>query len=155
MLEKNSSGLQIMKTEDYTKKAVESGKISADTGKQYEKDITWLYPDNLSHNINIEQLIFQFRSFCPFMLAEHGLLIPGSSQIGILCFEEDFYVFSSAEAATKFSSDIEGFISKISNRARVSTELINLVQLQRQFQSLANQNRSVNKTSYSRYPRYH
>jgi len=144
MLEKNSSGLQIMKTEDYTKKAVESGKISADTGKQYEKDITWLYPDNLSHNINIEQLIFQFRSFCPFMLAEHGLLIPGSSQIGILCFEEDFYVFSSAEAATKFSSDIEGFISKISNRARVSTELINLVQLQRQFQSLANQN-SMNK----------
>lgn len=144
MLEKNSSGLQIMKTEDYTQKAVESGKISPDTGKQFEKDITWLYPDNLSHNINIEQLIFQFRSFCPFMLAEHGLLIPGSSQIGILCYEEDFYVFSSAEAAEKFSSDIERFISKISNRARVSTELINLVQLQRQFQSLANQN-SMNK----------
>ena len=124
-----------------SKKALEGGKISPDTGKQFEKDITWLYPDNLSHNINIEQLIFQFRSFCPYMLAEHGLLIPGSSQIGILCFEEDFYVFSSAEAATKFSSDIEGFIAKISNRARVSTELINLVQLQRQFQSLANQNR--------------
>ena len=36
-------------------------------------------------------------------------------------------------------------INKVSDRARLSTELINLVQLQRQFQSLANQNNDIKR----------
>jgi hypothetical protein len=147
LLEKCSAGLEIMKGDDYVKAAEAGEKINDETGKKDKnsKDVTWLYPDNLSKNLNIEQLTFQFRSFCPFMLAEHGLLIPGTSSIGILCYDEDFFVFSSSKAAELFCENIPKMISKISDLARVSTELINLVQLQRQFQTLANQNNNLKR----------
>jgi len=56
-------------------------RISSETGKssQEGKDINWIYPDSLSHNMKFEQLTFRFRSFCPFMLAKYGLLIPGEN----------------------------------------------------------------------------
>ena len=79
------------------------------------------------------------------MTAEHGLLIPGTSTIGILCYDEDFFVFSSSKAAELFCENIPEMISRISDRARLSTELINLVQLQRQFQTLANQNNNLKR----------
>ena len=49
------------------------------------------------------------------------------------------------EAASEFANNIDEMISMISDRARVSTELINLVQLQRQFQSLSQQNSAMTK----------
>jgi len=145
MLDKCSDGLDVLTQADYTKRAEESGKINGETGKDKNKDINWIYADSLSHNIDIDQLTFQFRSFCPYMLAKHGLLIPGTSSIGILCYDEEFYVFSSVEAASEFANNIDEMISMISDRARVSTELINLVQLQRQFQSLSQQNSAMAK----------
>ena len=70
VLEKESMGLSVMSTEDYLKEAEEGGMIDKETGKDTPnaKEITWLYPGNLSHNLNIEHLTFQFRSFCPYML---------------------------------------------------------------------------------------
>ena len=143
MLDKCSDGLDVLTQADYTQRAEASGRIESTTGKEANKDVNWIYADSLSHNIDIDQLTFQFRSFCPFMLAEHGLLIPGTSSIGILCYDEEFYVFSSAQAAAAFAANIDQMIAKISDRARVSTELINLVQLQRQFQSLSQQNSAM------------
>ena len=74
MLDKCSNGLSVLNQADYTKRAEESGRIEPETGKDKNKDINWIYADSLSHNIDIDQLTFQFRSFCPYMLAKHGLL---------------------------------------------------------------------------------
>ena len=95
-LEKATANLKVTTMQQYIAEAAENGaRISEETGKgsQDGKDINWIYQDSLSHNMKFEQLTFRFRSFCPFQLAEHGLLIPGCAKIGILCFDEGFYVF--------------------------------------------------------------
>ena len=76
MLEKCSTGLTVMKAADYMAEAETGAKVNDNTGKKDEnsKDVTWLYPDNLSKNLNIEQLTFQFRSFCPYMLGTFIIL---------------------------------------------------------------------------------
>ena len=147
-LEKATSNVTVQSMEQYIANAkVNDARISSGTGRSTQEgnDINWIYPDSLSHNMKFEQLTFRFRSFCPFMLAEHGLLIPGSADIGILCYDEGFYVFSSVEAAHTFSSNISNMMEKINERARHSTELINLVQLQRQFQNLASNESTLDK----------
>ena len=86
--------------EQYIAEAKENGaRIDSKTGKEsaLAKDINWIYPDSLSHNMKFEQLTFRFRSFCPYMLAENGILVPGAADIGILCYDEGFYVFSSVK----------------------------------------------------------
>ena len=82
---------------------------------------------------------------CVFSYKTSPQLVLGTSSIGILCYDEEFYVFSSSQAATEFANNIDEMIGMISDRARVSTELINLVQLQRQFQSLSQQNSAMAK----------
>jgi len=145
-LEKATANLKVTTMQQYIAEAAENGaRISEETGKgsQDGKDINWIYQDSLSHNMKFEQLTFRFRSFCPFQLAEHGLLIPGCAKIGILCFDEGFYVFSSVQAAEAFTNNMGPMMEKINDRARRSTELINLVQLQRQFHNLASNERNL------------
>ena len=99
-LEKATANLTIKSMEQYIAEAKEGGaRIDPKTGKEspLAKDLNWIYPDSLSHNMKFEQLTFRFRSFCPFMLAENGILVPGAADIGILCYDDGFYVFSSVK----------------------------------------------------------
>lgn len=139
VIRKLTAGMSVKRMDEYLVEAEAGGRIDPSTGKDSadKDDITWVYPETLTQNMKIESMTFRFRSFCPLMLAKYGLLIPGSAKIGMLSHDDGFYVFSSAEAAKIFTADIAGYLNKISAQARVSTELINLVQLQRQFQNLA------------------
>ncbi|KAF3844190.1 hypothetical protein F7725_013531 [Dissostichus mawsoni] len=57
----------------------------------------------------------------------------GYPHIGVFHHEEKLYVFSSKEAALKFASSPGDFIAEVAEKAKLSPELIQLLQLHRQF----------------------
>ncbi|XP_069017677.1 cilia- and flagella-associated protein 206 [Embiotoca jacksoni] len=77
-----------------------------------------------------EELPLQYNGVCGFTLVDKdGLLLPGNPHIGVLKHKEKLYVFSSKEAALKFSSSPDDFIRAVEERARCSPELIQLLRL--------------------------
>lgn len=104
-------------------------------GKDDYRGIEWLYPDTTK---NFSRLPLQYRGYCGWTLATHDrLLIPGNADIGILHFKNHYYTFVSKEAALEFASDPDRYILQISECAKKSPELIQLLELHTQFASLA------------------
>ncbi|XP_026508712.1 cilia- and flagella-associated protein 206 [Terrapene carolina triunguis] len=111
------------------------------------KEQEWLFPETTA---NFDQLLIQYRGFCAHTLAEKdGLLLPGNPAIGILKHKEKYYTFSSKESAYVFSKTPDIFIQLIGEKAKECAELIQLLELHHQFESLApySQVRSGDKRS--------
>lgn len=95
----------------------------------------WLFPET---TVNFNQLLIQYHGFCAYTFAEKdGLLIPGNPSIGVLKHKEKMYAFSSKEAAYAFAQNPERFIKMIGEKAKESAELIQLLELHQQYESLA------------------
>uniref|UniRef100_K7G003 Cilia- and flagella-associated protein 206 n=2 Tax=Pelodiscus sinensis TaxID=13735 RepID=K7G003_PELSI len=95
----------------------------------------WFFPETTA---NFDQLLIQYRGFCALMLAEKdGLLLPGNPAIGILKHKEKYYSFSSKESAYAFAQNPDMFIQLIGDKAKECAELIQLLELHHQFESLA------------------
>ena len=61
------------------------------------------------------------------------VFVPGNPSVGVLRFQDKYYVFSSREAAELFSSCPDDFITRVGERARSCPELIQLLELHQQF----------------------
>nr|XP_060608988.1 cilia- and flagella-associated protein 206 [Anolis sagrei ordinatus] len=95
----------------------------------------WIFPET---TVNFNQLVIQFHGFCAYTFAvKDGLLLPGNPSIGVLKYKEKLYAFSSKEAAYKFAENPEKYIKMTAEKAKDSAELIQLLELHQQFESLA------------------
>ncbi|KAI9517152.1 hypothetical protein NQZ68_008408 [Dissostichus eleginoides] len=91
----------------------------------------WLLPETTA---SFDELPLQYNGVCGYSLVTRdGLLLPGYPHIGVFHHEEKLYVFSSKEAALKFASSPGDFIAEVAEKAKLSPELIQLLQLHRQF----------------------
>ncbi|XP_065537356.1 cilia- and flagella-associated protein 206 isoform X2 [Lathamus discolor] len=122
----------------------------------------WLFPETIDH---FDQLLIQYRGFCAHAIGVKGLTLPvnfsvmpfgingllickqilleiiaetfvGNPAIGILKHKEKCYVFTSKEAAYIFAQDPDKFIQLNVEKAKEYAELIQLLELQHQFEYL-------------------
>ncbi|XP_061479269.1 cilia- and flagella-associated protein 206 [Rhineura floridana] len=124
--------------EDVTVKSDEERLQETADSKVNPADFTkeeWLFPET---TINFDQVLIQYHGFCAYSFAmKDGLLLPANPSIGVLKFKEKYYAFSSKEAAYTFSQNPEKYIKMVAEKAKESAELIQLLELHQQFESLA------------------
>ncbi|KAF7658360.1 hypothetical protein LDENG_00013520 [Lucifuga dentata] len=90
----------------------------------------WLFPETTT---NFDGLPLQYNGMCGYTLVnKDGLLLPGNPHIGVLKHKEKLYVFSSKEAALKFASSADEFVTEVAEKAKRSAELIQLLKLHQQ-----------------------
>ncbi|XP_022091777.1 cilia- and flagella-associated protein 206-like [Acanthaster planci] len=98
------------------------------------KHVEWLFPETTK---NFERLPLQYRGYCGWALVHFDrLLLPGNPDIGVLRYKDRYYVFSSKEAAYEFASNPDRFIMHVAECAKVSPELIQLLELHAQFATI-------------------
>lgn len=94
----------------------------------------WLFPETTA---NFDKLLIQYRGFCGYTLATtDGLLLPGNQEIGILKYKEKYYTFNTRDAAYSFAENPEKYINLITEKAKKHAELIQLLELHEQFETL-------------------
>ncbi|XP_072498882.1 cilia- and flagella-associated protein 206 isoform X1 [Notamacropus eugenii] len=98
------------------------------------KKVEWLFPETTA---NFDKLPIQYRGFCGYTFAvTDGLLLPGNPTIGILKHKERYYTFNSKEAAYAFAENPNKYIEMIGEKAKKSAELIQLLELHQQFETV-------------------
>ncbi|XP_076780103.1 cilia- and flagella-associated protein 206 [Arvicanthis niloticus] len=105
----------------------------------------WLFPETTA---NFNKLLIQYRGFCGYTFAAtDGLLLPGNPSIGILKYKEKYYTFSTKDAAYSFAENPDHYINVIKEKAKKNAELIQLLELHQQFETLIpySQMRDVDK----------
>ncbi|XP_035015010.1 cilia- and flagella-associated protein 206 [Hippoglossus stenolepis] len=91
----------------------------------------WLLPEATT---SFNDLLLQYNGVCGYTLVNRdGLLLPGNPHIGVMRHKEKLYAFSSKEAALKFASRPDDFIAEVTEKAKLSPELIQLLKLHQQF----------------------
>uniref|UniRef100_A0A673THY1 Cilia- and flagella-associated protein 206 n=1 Tax=Suricata suricatta TaxID=37032 RepID=A0A673THY1_SURSU len=94
----------------------------------------WLFPETTA---NFDKLLIQYRGFCAYTFATtDGLLLPGNAAIGILKYKEKYYTFNTRHAAYLFAESPEKYIDLIKEQAQKNAELIQLLELHQQFETL-------------------
>ncbi|KAJ8397613.1 hypothetical protein AAFF_G00436120 [Aldrovandia affinis] len=94
----------------------------------------WIFPETTT---NFDELTLQFKGICSHTLVEKdGFLLPGNPNIGVLKYQEKYYIFSSKEAACDFASNPDVYITQVAEIAKKSPELIHLLELHQQFVSV-------------------
>jgi hypothetical protein len=74
------------------------------------KDFEWIFPET---TLNFDKLELAYRGFCAYMLSQPNLLlIPANTHIGVLQYNNNFYAFSTKEAAYAFMKNIAKFVSR-------------------------------------------
>uniref|UniRef100_A0A8D2D656 Cilia- and flagella-associated protein 206 n=1 Tax=Sciurus vulgaris TaxID=55149 RepID=A0A8D2D656_SCIVU len=109
------------------------------------RKLEWLFPETIA---NFEKLLIQYRGFCGYTFATtDGLLLPGNPTIGILKYKEKYYTFNTRDAAYSFAENPENYIDLIKGKAKKNAELIQLLELHQQFETLVpySQVRDVDK----------
>ncbi|XP_048210565.1 cilia- and flagella-associated protein 206 [Perognathus longimembris pacificus] len=109
------------------------------------RKMEWLFPETTA---NFDKLLIQYRGFCGYTFATtDGLLLPGNPAIGILKYKDNYYTFNTREAACRFADNPENFINLIKEKAKKNAELIQLLELHQQFETLIpySQMRDVDK----------
>ncbi|XP_072822461.1 cilia- and flagella-associated protein 206-like [Vicugna pacos] len=109
------------------------------------RKLEWLFPETTA---NFDKLLIQYRGFCPYTFATtDGLLLPGNPAIGILKYKEKYYTFNTRDAAYSFAENPENYIDIIREKAKKNAELIQLLELHQQFETLipCSQMKDVNK----------
>ncbi|EPY85528.1 hypothetical protein CB1_000371020 [Camelus ferus] len=98
------------------------------------RKLEWLFPETTA---NFDKLLIQYRGFCPYTFATtDGLLLPGNPAIGILKYKEKYYTFNTRDAAYSFAENPENYIDIIREKAKKNAELIQLLELHQQFETL-------------------
>ncbi|XP_066867537.1 cilia- and flagella-associated protein 206 isoform X3 [Kogia breviceps] len=97
------------------------------------RKLEWLFPETTA---NFDKLVIQYRGFCAYTFATTDVLLPGNPAIGILKYEEKYYTFNTRDAAYSFAENPENYIDKIREKAKKNAELIQLLQLHQQFETL-------------------
>nr|XP_008513380.1 PREDICTED: UPF0704 protein C6orf165 homolog [Equus przewalskii]XP_008513381.1 PREDICTED: UPF0704 protein C6orf165 homolog [Equus przewalskii] len=98
------------------------------------RKLEWLFPETTA---NFDKLLLQYRGFCAYTFAAtDGLLLPGNSAIGILKYKDKYYTFNSRDAAYSFAENPENYINLITEKAKKNAELIQLLELHQQFETL-------------------
>ncbi|XP_075410143.1 cilia- and flagella-associated protein 206 [Tenrec ecaudatus] len=98
------------------------------------RKLEWLFPETTA---NFDKLLIQYRGFCGYTFAtKDGLLLPGNPAIGILKYKEKYYTFNTRDAACSFSENPERYIDFIKEQAKKNAELIQLLELHQQFETL-------------------
>ncbi|XP_072032769.1 cilia- and flagella-associated protein 206-like [Amphiura filiformis] len=110
----------------------EEHKVNPDDFKKLPVD--WLFPETTK---NFERLPLQYRGYCGWALARFDrILLPGNPEIGVLRYQDRYYVFSSKQAAYEFASDPTSYIIGVAEGAKYSPELIQLLELHAQFATI-------------------
>ncbi|KAL2792277.1 cilia- and flagella-associated protein 206 [Daubentonia madagascariensis] len=109
------------------------------------RKLEWLFPETTA---NFDKLLIQYRGFCAYTFATtDGLLLPGNPAIGILKYKEKYYTFNTRDAAYSFAENPENYIDLVREKAKKNAELIQLLELHQQFETLIpySQMREVDK----------
>lgn len=81
-------------------------------------------------------LPLELQGFCPWTIVKaNGLLVPGKPSLGVIKYDNLYYVCEHSDAIKAFIKEPEMFVSKIRQRAAKSPELIHLLRLQNYFPS--------------------
>ncbi|KAI3378482.1 hypothetical protein SNEBB_007020 [Seison nebaliae] len=107
-----------------------------------EMDGDWIFPNNTN---NFSTLALQFRGFCAATIMSEELLLPANPTLGILRYKNEYYAFSDKNKAYQFAQDPDRFIHGIINQAKITPELIQLLELQEHFTSLIEQKKQHRK----------
>ena len=76
----------------------------------------------------------ELQGYCPWTIVEaRGLLVPGKPALGIVRYENMYYVCDHAVAIKAFMKNPEHYLLKIKERALRNPEYIHLLRLQRWF----------------------
>ncbi|XP_041661850.1 cilia- and flagella-associated protein 206 [Cheilinus undulatus] len=133
-------------SEDFLNKLLEASEVKTDEQRTIEssgeridpgemKSHDWLLPETTT---SFNELSLQYNRVCGYTLVTRdGLLLPGNPHIGILKYKEKLYIFSSKEAAMKFSSSPDQFIEEVTEKAKISAELIQLLKLHQQISCIS------------------
>ncbi|XP_054554132.1 cilia- and flagella-associated protein 206-like [Talpa occidentalis] len=98
------------------------------------RKLEWLFPETTA---NFDKLLIQYRGFCAYTFATtDGLLLPGNPAIGILKYKEQYYTFNTRDAAYLFAENPEKYIDLVREKAKKNAELIQLLELHQQFETL-------------------
>ncbi|XP_075859238.1 cilia- and flagella-associated protein 206 isoform X3 [Microcebus murinus] len=96
--------------------------------------LEWLFPETTA---NFDKLLIQYRGFCAYTFATtNGLLLPGNPAIGILKHKEKYYTFNTRDAAYSFAENPDIYIDSVTEKAKKNVELIQLLELHQQFETL-------------------
>ena len=81
-------------------------------------------------------LPLELQGYCPWtMVHAHGLLLPGKPALGVVRYENMYYVCEHVKAMKSFMEDPEYYLKSIRARALGNPEYIHLLRLQRWFPS--------------------
>ncbi|XP_053743106.1 cilia- and flagella-associated protein 206-like [Synchiropus splendidus] len=120
-------GDTVVKTDAQRMRESSVGRIDPEAMQDQE----WLLPGITKY---FNELPLQYNGFCGYTLARSdGLLLPGNPFIGLLRYKEKFYIFSSKEAAERFSHTPDYFISMAEEKSKHCPELIRLFKLHKQY----------------------
>eukprot|EP01038_Epipyxis_sp_PR26KG_P007181 gene7181-9792_t len=79
-------------------------------------------------------LPLEFQGYCPWTIVEtKGLLLPGRPTLGIVRYDNQYYVFDHMQAIKTFMKFPERYLDSIKERALRNPEFIHLLRLQRWF----------------------
>ena len=70
------------------------------------------------------------------IVSKDRLLIPANPEMGVLLYKDNYYAFSTTDAAYDFASRPEYFIVNVADKAKKSPELIQLLELHKQFAAI-------------------
>jgi len=118
--------------------------------KILNKKIEVLFPESTK---NFTHLPIYARGYCPWSLYTYnGLLVPSNPNIGILQHSNVYYAFASAEGAYEFASDPDAFCKGVADVAKKSPELIQLLELHKQFAAITPYTQQGKEKSFLPYP---
>ena len=81
-------------------------------------------------------LPLEMQGYCPFsMVHSHGLLVPGKPALGVIRYDNLYYVCEQVRGLKAFMEDPEHFLRAIRIKAIENPEYIHLLRLQRWFPS--------------------
>lgn len=89
---------------------------------------------NIKNTPDFHLLPLEFQGFCPWTIVEaRGLLVPGKPSLGIIRYENQYYVCDHLPAVQAFMKKPEYYLSSIRERAFKNPEFIHLLRLQKWF----------------------
>ncbi|KAJ8973097.1 hypothetical protein NQ317_008189 [Molorchus minor] len=87
---------------------------------------------------DIDKIQLQYLGFCCWKLVESdGGLVPGNPSMGVACFEDMYYVFSSPEACIEFSKRPKDYVMRVLELVRKKPHLIHFLDIKEQLQEVA------------------
>ena len=113
------------------------------SAKIFDNKMTVLYPESTK---GFSSLPIYGKGFCPWtMHTFNGLMIPSNPANGVILYNDVYYAFSSAAAAYEFAADPDTYLNGVADVAKKSPELIQLLDLHKQFAAITPYSQSQDK----------